>query len=110
MKKPMLEIEKLRNLISFCYGGKEILAYLDSIPSNAHICTWPEGVTREFLDSDAADAISAGIGWAAPRLRALAAIAPVEKKKEKKRMKVLVTLDFGTHKVGPFEHEYEVTE
>lgn len=91
-----------------------LLNFLDSLPAEFEIVEpgmtqvrWPEGFTRERLESLSRSLNTSDRDHA---LRALAAIAPVEKKKEKKIMKMLVTLDFGTHKVGPFESECEVDE
>ena len=80
MKKPVGAIEQMRTK---SYMQEEdvndILSYLDSIPEGAHICKWPEGLDRERLDNLAASASS----HRADALRALAAIAPEEKKKRK---------------------------
>lgn len=104
-----------RDSITIIEGAGELLSFLRSLPDrpfeivgpgNVQV-RWPEGATKENITWHADN--QRGRGLIADSLYALAAIAPVEKK-EKKMMKVLVTLDFGTHKVGPFESECEVTE
>lgn len=53
MKKPKEAIERLRaSLTSANFRPDDaaaILAHLDSIPDDAHVCEWPKGLTRERL-------------------------------------------------------------
>lgn len=80
MKKPVEAIERMRSSWKWnCVDEREILAYLDSIPSDAIPVVWPKELTRERLfelshrfgpDGQTRDA-----------LRALAAIAPERKKR-----------------------------
>lgn len=85
MKKPVEAIERLRaSLTSANFRPDDaaaILAHLDSIPDDAHVCEWPKGLTRERLIELAADTGRVTYDDRNEALRALAAIAPERKKR-----------------------------
>lgn len=81
MNKPKKAIERIRKCwlaANECPDRAAILAWADSIPDNAHICEWPKELTRERLEGLSLRAYHDDIKGA---LRALAAIAPVRKKR-----------------------------
>lgn len=120
MKKPKVAIDVARNMGPYPIGGTmdAILAYLDSIPDDAHICVWPKEATKERL-LDAANALGlSDWGDLEEALRALAAIAPEAPKKRmmnawkhRDASPALFPLDWtgdaeGWRKIGgPFEIE-----
>lgn len=82
--KPKDAIEELRHMCrhdSVDSGGRAILAYLDSLPDTCVCVEWPAELTRERLE-EAAEALAVS-DWRdlSNALRALAAIAPVRKKR-----------------------------
>ena len=93
MLKPKEAIERMRMFWSagrfWDDCAKDVLAYLDSIPEDAHICKWPEGLTRERMADMANHQYIVCQECATPvmdainALRALAAIAPERPKKRK---------------------------
>lgn len=99
MKKPKEAIERLRaSLTSANFRPDDaaaILAHLDSIPDDAHVCEWPKELTRERLQHMA---FRASFGADVEILRALAAIAP----ERKKRMVNLWVLEHDGAKARPY--------
>ena len=94
MKKPVEVIERrIGHWRTYGPGDRDdeklIIAYLDSIPEDAHVCKWPKGVTKELLVGFAQRS-SWDFADLTNTLRALAAIAP---EKPKKRM-----VNFWRHK------------
>ena len=92
MKKPAEAIEWLRGIPQHGTALKQLLSYLDSIPEDAHVCKWPEVLTRERLNGLAER--SCNYQWAKDEaLRALAAIAPEKPQKPQKRTGFLYERD-----------------
>ena len=91
MGKPKEVIERIRNELNqqvspvngltLYSAHAAIIAWADSLPDDAHVCAWPKELTRERLNS-AADALEVS-DWhdLSGAIRALAAIAPVRKKR-----------------------------
>ena len=82
MKKPKETIKRMRSWVLYGQMGFDrtaILAWADSIPDDAVCVVWPKELTRERLEHLATYA--AADSQVVQAFRALAAIAPVRKKR-----------------------------